>query len=321
MSSNENYKDLAFLPIKYKKLYSYYKKQEDAFWFTREIDLSKDRQNWNTLSENVKRFLTFVLAFFAQADGLIMKNLVDNFQKETSETKEIAFFYNIQNHIELVHSDMYSLMIDEFIQEPVEKEKALNAIENYDSVKKMANWMLVWMDQSLPLMERVVAMACVEGIFFTSAFCAIYWIKRMNKLRGLCKANEFIARDEAIHTEFGIALYHHYTSVIKKYSILSQETIHFIVSSAVNVVSDFTKDALQVDLIDISSNEMIQYVQCCADNLVSSLGYEPIYNVENPFDWMIMINLPNKTNFFEDTVSEYQGQSNIDFTFTTDIEF
>lgn len=309
-----------FLPIRYPKLNEFYQKQKNAFWTVKEIDFSKDRSDWLSLSDDVKRFLTFVLSFFAQADGLVIENLFENFQKETSDYKEIVAFYSIQNAIETIHNETYSVMIETFIQDLEERKKAFNAIDNYGSIKKMAEWIMTWMKSDRPLLERVIAFACVEGIFFSGAFCAIYWIKKSNKLRGLCKANEFIARDEALHTDFAIALYHHYTSVVKTIPQLQEEVVHGIITSAIEVSENFIRDALKVELIGMNADEMMQYVKCTADRLLSSLGFKKLYGVANPFDWMIMITLPNKTNFFEDTVSEY-AKVDSDFTFKITEQF
>ncbi len=319
--SKSKYSKYCFLPMKYPKLLQYYEKQRDAFWTPGEIDMGKDRSDWLSLEPAERKFLTFILAFFAQADGIVIENLIENFQRETSEIKEVNAFYCMQNAMEMIHNETYSMMIETFIQDLQEREKALNAIDNYPSIKKIADWMMMWMKSDSPLMERVIAFACVEGIFFSGAFCAIYWIKKSNKLRGLCKANEFIARDEALHTEFAIALYHHYTSVGKRAPLLDQKVVYSIIGSAMNVAEEFIRDALHVELIGMNAEEMIQYVKCTADSLITSLGYEALYNVENPFDWMMMIALPNKTNFFEDTVSEYSKNKKNDFNFTTEAFF
>lgn len=316
-----DYSKYCFLPMKHRKLLSYYEKQRDSFWTPSEINMEKDRYDWLSLQKDEIQFLTFVLAFFAQADGIVIENLVEHFQKETSTIKEANAFYCMQNAIETIHNETYSMMIETFIQDLKEREKALNAIDNYPSIKKIAEWMTKWMNSEAPLMERIIAFACVEGIFFSGAFCAIYWIKKSNKLRGLCKANEFIARDEALHTEFAIALYHHYTSVEKKADLLSQKTVHYIISSAMAVVEEFIRDALKVELIGMNANEMMEYVKCTADSLITSLGYDKIYNAENPFDWMMLIALPNKTNFFEDTVSEYSKVTKTDWSFVTNSKF
>lgn len=310
-----------FLPMKYKTLEKYYHDQKNAFWTPSEIDMSKDREDWINLDEGTQKFLTFVLSFFAQADGIVIENLIENFQRETNEYKEANAFYCMQNAIETIHNETYSLMIETFIQDLKERERALNAIDNYPSIRKIAEWMMKWMHSGRPLMERVIAMACVEGIFFSGAFCAIYWIKKSNKLRGLCKANEFIARDEALHTEFAIALYHHYTSVVNKCPLLEEDIVHSIIKESMEVSENFIRDALNVELIGMNADEMIKYVRCTADRLSMSLGYDKIYGAENPFDWMMLIALPNKTNFFEDTVSEYSKVKTSNFEFEVSDDF
>jgi ribonucleotide reductase beta subunit family protein with ferritin-like domain len=318
----KDYSKYSFLPIKYPNLLSFYDKQKKAFWTPQELDFSKDRKDWESLSNDEKKFLTFVLAFFAQADGLVIENLFENFQRETSEYKEITAFYSAQNFMETIHNETYSLMIESFIQDLDERKKALNAIENYPSIKNLADWICDWMDSSKStLLERIIAFACVEGTFFNGAFCAIYWIKKSNKLRGLCKANEFIARDEALHTDFAVELYHHYTSITKKFERLEEEKVHNIISSAMNVSEKFIKDALQVELIGMNSDDMIKYVKFTADRLLVQLKYKKLYSVENPFDWMVLITLENKTNFFEDRVSEYSKVSDKDYEFKLTDEF
>lgn len=314
----KDYSKYCFSPMKYKKLLKYYEDQRDAFWTFAEIKMDQnDRRDWLSLNNNERKFLTFVLAFFAQADGIVIENLFENFQRETSDIKEANAFYSIQNAIETIHNETYSKLIETFIQDLDQREKAFAAIDNYPSIKKLAEWMMKWMNSDIPLPQRVIAFACVEGIFFSGAFCAIYWIKKTNKLRGLCKANEFIARDEALHTEFAIALYHHLTSVIHKFDPLDETIVHNIIKSAMEVSEEFINDALNVELIGMNSKDMIQYVKCTADRLSTSLGYSEIYNTKNPFDWMLLIVLPNKTNFFEDSVSEYsKGNSNETYIFS-----
>lgn len=312
MEPKIDYSKYCFFPIHNDSLYRLYKQQRNAFWTVDEINMIDDRKDWESLNPNEKKFLTFILAFFAQADGIIIENIMENFQKETSYIKEANSFYSMQNAIETIHNETYSVMIETFIQDPIEKNKALNAIQNYGSIKRMADWMRVWMDPKIPIMERIVAFICVEGIFFTGAFCAIYWIKRSNKLNGLCKANEFIARDEALHTRFGIALYHIMSSTKNR---LSFTTVNTIINSAIEINETFIRDALCVDLIGMNANDMIKYVKCTADYILDQLGYKRIYNVYNPFDFMNLIVLDNKTNFFEDIVSEYTGPRTNDYTF------
>ena len=213
------------------------------------------------------------------------------------------------------------MLIEAFFRDSEEKKKAFNAIKYYPSIRKIADWMFKWMNSDTPLHERVIAFACVEGIFFSSAFAAIYWIKRRNILHGLCKANEFIARDEAMHTEFAVALYHVLTEIDRKYDPLPESRVHEIIGSAMEISEEFTRSALKVDLIGMNADDMVSYVKCTSNRLSESLGYSKIYDVENPFDWMSIIGLPNRSNFFETKVSEYSRQAKSDFEFSLDGEF
>jgi ribonucleoside-diphosphate reductase subunit M2 len=317
-TNNSDFSRYSFQPINFPKLIEYYTLQRDAFWSPKEISFVKDRSDWLSLKDDERRFLTFVLSFFAQVDGIIIENLNENFQRETSEFKEVVAFYNIQNAMETIHNETYSLMIETFIQDINERNRALDAINHFPSIRNISDWIRTWMDPNIPLMERIIAFSCVEGILFTAAFTAIYWIKKSNLLRGLCKANEFIARDEAIHTNFAVALYHHYTRVVKKFPILSQEKVHKIISDAVNVSEVFIRDALRVDLIGMNAEDMLEYVKCTANWLATSFAYDKVYeNAKNPFPWMLLITMQNKTNFFEDSVSEYSKTKSYDYTFTT----
>ena len=318
---DDNFAQYSFFPIKHHVLEKYYQKQKDVFWTPQEIDYRSDRDDWDRLDENTKEFIKFILLFFAQADGIVNENLIEHFKKETSDYKEARYFYAAQEFIEVIHNETYSMLIEAFFRDPEEKKKAFNAIKYYPSIRKIADWMFKWMNSDTPLHERVIAFACVEGIFFSSAFAAIYWIKRRNVLHGLCKANEFIARDEAMHTEFAVALYHVLTEVDHKYDPLSESRVHEIIGSALKVSEEFTRDALKVDLIGMNANDMVSYVKCTANRLSESLGYSKLYDVENPFDWMAIIGLPNRSNFFETKVSEYSRQAKSDFEFSLDDEF
>lgn len=296
----------SFLPIKRIKLEAFYQRQKAVVWTPQEIDYSRDRSDWDNLDEGTKTFIKFILFFFAQADGIVNENLITHFKKETSFFKEATFFYSAQEYIETIHNETYSILIETFIRDRQEKLKGYNAIQHYPSIKKIADWIFEWMNSERPLVERVIAFACVEGIFFSSAFAAIYWIKRRNVLQGLCKANEWIARDEALHTEFAVELYHELTGADKpRFSRLPEDTIHSIIKSAVSVSENFVHDALQVDLIGMNADDMVNYVKCTGDVLSMSFGYNPIYEIDNPFTWMSVISLPNRTNFFEGKVSEY----------------
>ncbi len=319
LDDESSFDRFCFLPIHNPGLHTFYEKQRDSFWTAQELDFTSDRGDWESLDSNTQRFIEFVLAFFAQADGIVIENLMGNFQEETGHIKEARNFYAMQNAIEVIHNEAYSMMIDAFISDPQRKKEALNAIKYYPSIRKIAEWMVEWMDTDKPLLERIIGFACVEGILFSGAFCAIYWIKtKHNKLTGLAKANEFIARDEALHTRFGVALYHHYT---QKEGRLSQDRVHQIIKSAMGVAESFIKDALQVDLIGLKTQEMIEYVRCTADHLSTSLNYKPIYNSSNPFDWMMLIGMLTKNNFFESITTQYSKHSTGDFTFNLDEEF
>lgn len=320
-------KDLShysYFPIVRPTLEEWAIKQENAYWTDSEIYYDGDREDWDKLSPVDKRFIKFILFFFAQGDGIVIENLIDNFKKETSHYKEAVHAYTIFAHAELTHAKVYSLFIDTLIRDEEEKKRGYNAISYYPSIRKIAEWVGQWMDNKIPLTERIIAFACYEGIIFSSAFAGIYWIKKRNILYGICKANEWIARDEAYHTGFAVALYHYMTSIDPdentRQELLSQEKVHSILSSCVDVSTIFIKKALLVDLVGINSDDMVAYVKCCADKLSTSLGYDPIYDVENPLDWMKVIALRNKSNFFESQPSEY-SRTNGEFVFDLDADF
>ena len=322
--SGETYDDFAkysYFPIKYQVLEDYVKKQQAVLWTLEEIEFKGDRRDWDKLDSATTEFVKFILLFFAQADGIVNENLSDNFKRETSKYKEARHFYATQEFIETVHNETYSNFIEVFIRDEDEKRRAFNAIKYYPSIQRIAEWAFTWMDREKPLPERVIGFACLEGIMFSSAFAAIYWLKRKNILKGLAKANEFIARDEALHTEFAVALYHVMTGMDEEYEPLSEERVHEIISQAVGVAEQFTRDSLKVDLVGMNADDMVDYIKCTADSLVVSLGYNKIYNAENPFDWMAIISLPNKSNFFETRVSEYGRQTKSSFTFDLDAAF
>ncbi len=287
-----------FFPIGRRSLEQFYQRQKNMFWVPDEIDFLDGIDQWDLLDANTRKFISFVLFFFAQSDGIVVENLVENFKKETSELKEARFFFAMQEAIETIHNETYSILIETFIKDPVEREQGFNAIHHYPSIGAMAEWMFEYMDPSNgTLMERIIAFACVEGIFFSGPFCAIYWLKRRNLLEPLARANELIAKDEALHVEFAGELYRVLAS--EGSDKPSQEKGHAIIRDAVTVASNFTRDALCVDLIGLSADEMITYIQCCADKISIMFGMQPVYNAVNPFSWMTMIVLPNQTNFFE----------------------
>lgn len=319
-----SYAKYCFLPITSKRLHEFYCKQRDSVWTAQELDFSNDQDDWLSLDPKIRDFLKFILAFFAQADGVVIENLMQNFQRETDHIKEARNFYAVQTYIETIHNETYGMMIVTYITDVVERDKALDAIKNYPSVHKIGKWMFEWMDRTKStLLERVIAFASVEGILFSGAFCAIYWIKiHYNKLPGMCKANEWIARDEGLHTQFAVALYKHFTEDTKEYERLSESRVHEIIKSATDLAENFVRTSLKVETIEMSQDQMIEYIQCTSDVLCGWLGYSPIYNAKNPFPWMNLIGMDNKSNFFEHVVTEYsKGHNSNAFEFTTDEDF
>ncbi len=317
----------SFLPITRPKLLKFYETQRDVFWVPQEIKYSSDRSDFLKLDAGTQEFIKFVLAFFAQADGIINENLIDSFQKDTRRYKEAGYFYIIQAAIELIHNETYSLLINAIITDADERNKVLDGVHNYPEVGAIADWMFKWMslrkgpfEDLTNLRERIVAFACIEGVVFSSAFAAVYWLKKKNVLPGLCKANEFIARDERIHTLFAVELYH---ELVRELPPLSNKRIAEIISSAVDLTETFTRSALKVDLIGMNADEMIKYVKCTANGLYSLFTntLTKLYDVTNPFLWMITIGLSNKTNFFESTVTEYAKEEAGDDEFDTDAAF
>jgi ribonucleotide reductase beta subunit family protein with ferritin-like domain len=311
----------SFLPIKHHNLIKKYHEQKKVMWMPGEIDMAADRADWDKLDENTKQFLKFILAFFAQFDGIVNENIDINFAQDVKHIKEAGFFYKAQEFMETLHNETYSLMIESFIRNDDEKQKMFNAIAHYKSIAEIAQWAAQWMNPHLPLTHRLLAFACIEGVLFTGAFCSIYWIKKRSILKGLCKANEFIARDEAIHTEFAAELYTTLTTITYEHPPITREDALAIINSFIVVTEVFVKDALHVDLIGMSSYDMMAYIKCAADSLLRQFRHESYFNCPNPFTWMATIGLKNKTNFFEETVSEYSKNTDNDFTFTTDEPF
>lgn len=314
----------AFLPINYPNLEKFYQEQKSIMWVMTDIDFSTDRADWYKQDHNTKEYIKFLLALFAQLDGIVNENLVRNFKEETRDlAKECGYFYAYQEAIECTHNETYSNLIKTFVGDVEEQHKCLNSIKSFPSVRKIAEWSVKFMDRSTSLLERLVAFACIEGIIFSSAFAGIYWIKRRNILHGLTQANSWIARDEGLHTRFAVALYHHMVSVWNTTSPLTNEQTSKIIKSAVDVTEDFTRTAMNTDLVGLNADDMVKYVKRTADVLSESLGYAPIYHVESPFDWMAIISLPNKTNFFESKVSEYakEKQTEEGFVFDLDAKF
>jgi ribonucleoside-diphosphate reductase beta chain len=277
-----------------------YKKAEASFWTAEEIDLHADLVDWeNKLNDNEKYFIKNILAFFAASDGIVNENLAENFVAEVQYT-EAKFFYGFQIAIENIHSETYSLLIDTYIKDKEEKNNLFNAIETLDCVKKKADWALNWIDNG-NFAERLVAFAAVEGIFFSGSFCSIFWLKKRGLMPGLSFSNELISRDEGLHCDFACLLYNNHLN-----NKLSKERVEEIITNAVEIEKEFILEALPVKLIGMNSELMSQYIEFVADRLLLELGNEKVYNVENPFDFMEMISLQGKTNFFEKRVGDYQ---------------
>jgi len=276
-----------------------YKKHEASFWTAEEIDLGADKQDWETLNKDEQHFIKYVLAFFAASDGIVNENLATNFANEV-QVPEARAFYGFQMAMENIHSETYSLLIDTYITDTAEKNRLFNALETIPAVAVKANWALQWMKRERSFHERIVAFAAVEGILFSGSFCAIYWLKKRGKMPGLGFSNDLIARDEGLHTEFACLIY---TTLKHK---LTDDLVHEIVAGAVEVEQKFICDALPCKLIGMNADQMTQYIQFVADRLLTSLGHPMLYNASNPFDWMELISLQGKTNFFDRRVSEYQ---------------
>eukprot|EP01080_Neovahlkampfia_damariscottae_P006807 gene6807-10973_t len=297
----ENPSRFVLFPIQHPKIWNMYKQAEASFWTAEEVDLEQDKNDWATkLNKDEKHFITHVLAFFAASDGIVMENLSNRFMCEV-QLSEARSFYGFQIAIENIHSEMYSLLIDTYIKDPKERNTLFNAIELVPCVKKKADWAMKWMSDKSSFATRLVAFACVEGIFFSGSFCAIFWVKKRALLPGLTFSNELISRDEGLHCDFACLLYS-----MLEHTKISEEEIHSIVKEAVEIEKEFICDALPVDLIGMNSKLMSQYIEFVADRLIQSLGYEKVYNSKNPFVWMEMISLEGKTNFFEKKVGEYR---------------
>jgi len=279
-------------------LYKLYKKAVGTFWTVEEIDFSKDKEDWEKLSSDEQFFIKNVLAFFAGSDGIVQENLASRFQVEV-QSPIARLFYGIQNAMEGIHSETYSLLIDQYVKDKEEQKKLFRAIDTVPSIGDKAGWALDWMSDDRSYATRLVGFACVEGIFFSGSFCAIYWLKKRGLLPGLTFSNELISRDEGLHTEFAIAMYH------KMENKLDSETIKEIVMDAVGIETAFITNSLPCSLIGMNARDMTQYIQFVADRLLLQLGLPKVYKSTNPFDFMELISLEGKTNFFEKKVSEY----------------
>ena len=286
-------------------LYKMYKQSVAVFWTPDEIDFSKDMSDWAKLTDNEKHFIGRVLAFFAGSDGIVMENLVTRFQGEVN-SQVVKLFYSFQNAMEGIHSETYSLLIDTYIKDEEEKAKLFNAINTVPCIEKKAEWALNWMGSDKSFATRLVGFACVEGIFFSGAFCSIFWLKKRGLLPGLTFSNELISRDEGLHTQFAVSLFHTLENKV------SGETIHEIIKQAVELEKEFICDALPCSLIGMNAKMMSQYIEFVADRLAVQLGTPKIFGAHNPFDFMDLISLEGKTNFFEKKVSDYSRVSSAD---------
>ena len=304
-------------PIQDKEVWDMYKKQVDCFWRAEEIDLSKDITDWQMLTLEEKHFVSQILAFFAASDGIVLENLATRFMNDV-QLAEARAFYGFQIAMENIHSETYSLLIDSYIKNPEEKTKLFQALDNFPCIKKKGDWAQKWIhDNRSSFATRLIAFACVEGIFFSGAFCSIYWLKKRGLLPGLTFSNELISRDEALHTEFAVLLYS------KLHNKLSKTNIHSIIQEAVTIETEFICEALPCRLIGMNSSLMTQYIYFVADRLCLQLGVDKIYNVANPFDFMELISLESKTNFFEKRVDSYSlaEKTKDDDIFNFDTEF
>ena len=286
-------------PIKHQDIWNMYKTQVDCFWRPEEIDLTKDLTHWESLNRDERFFISMILAFFAASDGIVLENLASRFMNEV-QVSEARAFYGFQIAMENIHGHTYSLLIETYIKNTEEKDRLFNAIENYPCIKKKSDWAQKWIrDNRSSFATRLVAFACIEGIFFSGAFCSIYWLKKRGLMPGLTFSNELISRDEALHCEFAILLY---GKLVKK---IQKGRIHEIIKEAVEIETEFICEALPCRMIGMNSQMMTQYIQFVADRLCLQLGYDKIYNVANPFDFMELISLEGKTNFFERNLGDY----------------
>ncbi|MDC1325579.1 ribonucleotide-diphosphate reductase subunit beta [Ulvibacter sp.] len=306
LEKNDN--RFVIFPIEHHDIWEWYKKSEASFWTAEEIDLHQDLTDWSTkLNADERYFVKHILAFFAASDGIVNENLAENFVNEV-QYSEAKFFYGFQIMMENIHSETYSLLIDTYVKDDNEKDLLFNALDNFPAIKKKADWALKWID-SPSFAERLIAFAAVEGIFFSGAFCSIFWLKKRGLMPGLTFSNELISRDEGVHCDFAVHLHNHH--LINK---VPKDRIKEIIVDALDIEREFITESLPASLIGMNSNLMTQYLEFVTDRLLSELQCEKVYNTKNPFDFMDMISLQGKTNFFEKRVAEYQkaGVTNTD---------
>lgn len=295
----ENSQRFVLFPMMHKEIWAMYKKHEASFWTAEEIDLSQDEKDWEKLNEHEQHFIKHVLAFFAASDGIVLENLAERFMTDV-QLPEARCFYGFQIAMENIHSETYSLLIDTYIRDPKEKVRLFHAMETIPCVKQKAQWALRWISSTSSFAERLVAFAAVEGIFFSGSFCAIFWMKKRGLMPGLTFSNELISRDEGLHCDFACLLY----SMLQ--NKLTEETVQDIIRDAVKIEIEFVCESIPVALIGMNQKLMSQYIEFVADRLLGALDVPKIYNVTNPFEWMEMISLQGKTNFFEKRVGDYQ---------------
>ena len=304
----ENENRFVIFPIEHHDIWEWYKKSEASFWTAEEIDLHQDLTDWTTkLNADERYFIKHILAFFAASDGIVNENLAENFVNEV-QYSEAKFFYGFQIMMENIHSETYSLLIDTYVKDEKEKDLLFHALDNFPAIKKKADWALKWID-SPSFAERLIAFAAVEGIFFSGAFCSIFWLKKRGLMPGLTFSNELISRDEGVHCDFAVHLHNHH--LINK---VPKDRIKEIIVDALDIEREFITESLPASLIGMNSKLMTQYLEFVTDRLLSELQCEKVYNTKNPFDFMDMISLQGKTNFFEKRVAEYQkaGVTNTD---------
>merc|ERR1711924_307185 len=318
----ENPNRWVMFPIQYPQIWEMYKKHEASFWTAEEIDLSQDTKDWEKLNDSERHFITHVLAFFAASDGIVLENLNDNFCAEV-QVPEARAFYGFQIAMENIHSETYSLLIEQYIRDDAKRNKVFDAMHTMPPVQAKAEWALSWMNDRNSFAERIIAFAAVEGILFSGSFCAIYWLKKRGLMPGLTFSNELISRDEGLHAEFACLLY----SMLQ--NKLPEDVVHEIIRGAVRVEREFICEALSCDLIGMNNDLMTEYIEFVADRLLVALGHSKIFGSKNPFDWMELISLQGKTNFFEKRVGEYQkagvmastAESNEVVGFSLDVDF
>jgi ribonucleoside-diphosphate reductase beta chain len=311
-------------PIKYNDIWAMYKKAMASFWTAEEIDLYSDLKDWDSLNDQERHYISHVLAFFSASDGIVNENLALRFYNDV-QIPEARSFYGFQIAMENIHAETYGLLIDTYIKDPVKKDYLFRAIDNIPCIKKKADWAMKWIYGNNSFAERLVAFAAIEGIFFSGSFCSIFWLKKRGLMPGLTFSNELISRDEGLHTDFACMLYKDYVT-----DKPSDSRIRDLITEAVNLECEFISDALPVSLIGMNADMMKEYIKFVADRLMRSLGHSEMYGAKNPFDWMELISMQGKTNFFEKRVAEYQkagvmnstrDSAGAQFAFSTDIDF